>query len=272
MQKRLLILITLSLSSFLYCSAQTNAESNAILLSLKGEGKIVRNNIETKLAFPFIFQAKDLVIMQSGQCLIMLSDGKEIIVTNKKQFLIPEDIVAKTAFRNFDIQSQDLAAFKMRPLNKDIFVFPKATKCIDINESFLYWKSDDPKEKIVELSVLDLLTADELIKIDSIEENIISINQLNLKKGADYYWIIKAYETKREAMGTIKVLSDEEINQFPKFTLNSKSEYLEAIYYSINNEFYFRAINLCHKAMKKHPETDLFDYIYKGLLNKTVDD
>ncbi|MBN1951552.1 MAG: hypothetical protein JW801_10130 [Bacteroidales bacterium] len=247
---------------------------SAMILSIDGEGVVIRNSSEQPLQVPQRFIPGDEVSVKSGNALIMLFSGEEVPLSAVSYYTIPKEkspshsAVAKLANNTDDnILAQSGSAYRIRGFGSTFKVFPRNSKLMDIENAVLRVDYAKSGQLDLGLSIRDANTQKVIFTKENVSDTSISLSEVPFEAGHSYYWTITNTPVGGPSLGTI-IIPEEESKVLPELTGTPKSnfDYLEAISAFYSEKYYFEALNLILEAKAKYPGVEIYDLMLGNIL------
>jgi hypothetical protein len=159
--------------------------------------------------------------------------------------------------------SQRNAAYKVRGAFSAVKAFPSLSGLTDGSRAEVVLNVDVNANFNLALEVFDQGTDEMVWKLDRIQSKVVSLKEVDFKPGKSYYWSLRARDVLD--IGIINVLTEEQKGELETFTLENKVDFLAAYDYYKANELMYDARYVLKKAIKKYPESDLFEYLLEHL-------
>ncbi|MCU4176757.1 hypothetical protein [Carboxylicivirga sp. N1Y90] len=256
------------------CNAQNEEKYSAMILTLDGEGVLIRDSKEINLELPQRYLESDQLKVNKGNASIMLFSGEEINISAVSDYTIPiEDTpktselskMANTNKSGKSLLSQSGVAYQIRGTSA---VFPGSSKVLFPKNIALTINYDNIKELNLSLKLIDSQTQ-KLVYQTSITESIVSLAEADVKTGKSYHWIISNTPSGKPEIGTIIIAKNKQLQELnivdqPK----SHYEYMNTISSYYNKHFYFEALQTINQAIDKYPSHKIYQILKKELLKE----
>lgn len=270
----------------LYCSlflfsiaglGQGSQDFVAMLFSLDGEGQYTRDGKSEAMMVPQNYMKGDKILLSSGTATLMLFSGDEMNLKTNEEYIVSGSkdtsveseksstfqSVSELIDEDHGRISQRNAAYKVRGAFSAVKAFPSLSGLIDGSNAEVVLNVDVNASFQLSMEVYDQ-ESDELVwKLDRIQAKEVSLKEVDFVPGKSYYWSLKARDVLD--IGIINVLTDEEKAQLQKFSFNQKIDYLTAYNYYKENELLYDARHVLKVAIRKYPDSDLFEYLLEHL-------
>lgn len=271
-KKNLLLLVSLIIIPL--CSpAQSNY--TAMILSLRGEGVILRDAQEEKIEVPQRFIPGDELSIKSGNAIIMLFSGQEIPLSAVSYFTIPKEDntsrsqiaeLANNSNADQSLLAQSGVAFRIRGKSN---VFPRSSKILSKENIVLRIAYENPKKLNLGLKLIDSQTQKVIFEADNISDSLVSLAEAPFIEGRSYYWTLSNTPNGRPELGTIIVPENIESGKPAQADLpKTNFEYINAISAHYNNKFYFDAYALINEAKQKFPDVTIYNLLLENILTE----
>jgi hypothetical protein len=267
-------LLILSLFSFVNITiAQENTTYSAILMSLDGEGFVVRDNKEIKLEPSQSLKSNDQLCIQKGNAVVLLFTGKEVPMNAISKYTIPFESnnqhseiseMTNKVDKGNSLLSQSGVAYQLRGQSK---VFPTTSKIISPSNAILRIGYKNLSELNMGLKVIDSQTQRVIYQIKSVSDSLVSLADVPFEKGKSYYWVLNNTPQGKPEMGTL-VMTDQADIQNIQLNNNPTShyEYLNVISAYFNRKYYFETLQFINMAIDTYPDYELYKQMRINLL------
>lgn len=244
-----------------------------MILSLEGEGVLIRDSKEIKLKLPQRFLSNDELAVKKGKAVIMLFSGEEINLAAVSKYTIPVEENTTSSevseMANGDksgksLLSQSGVAYRLRGESK---VFPTASKVLDSKNVQLKIGYDNIEDLNLSLKVVNSQTQKVIYQTETISDSLLSLSEAPFKAGKTYHWILSHTPNGKPEMGTIIVSKDEVIQDFLSVA-NPQTHYqfMNAISAYYNGRYYFEALYTINRAIEQYPDYKIYQVLLENLL------
>lgn len=251
---------------------------SAMILSIDGEGVVIRNSREQPLQVPQRFLPGDELSIRRGKALIMLFSGEEIPLSAVSYYTIPGDRDASSseiaALANSNradegILAQSGTAYRIRGFGATFNVFPRNTKLLDPENARLRINYSKAGQLDLELTVRDSDSQKVIYEQAHISDTILSLSMVPFEEGHAYYWTIGNTPLGKPELGTIVVPSKDQ-SDLPEVLPSpvTNFEYMDAISAYYNDKFYFDALELIMEAREKYPDVEIYELMLQNILTE----
>lgn len=254
-------------------NGQSAGNFTAMILSLDGEGVIIRNSKEKPLELPQRYFPGDELSVKRGNAIVMLFSGEEIPLAAVSSYTVPNEQVSGASelyeMANDDKADQSLlaqsgTAYRIRGKSN---VFPLKSKVLNTDNVILQLTYENVAELKLGLKVIDGKTQKVVFEKESISDSIISLAEVNWAEGKSYYWTLSNTPNGKPEMGTIVIPAK---NDSPSLTQISEPkshfDYMNLISVYYNNRYYFDAYVIIKEAIEKYPDFKIYYSLLENLL------
>lgn len=267
------ILIVAFLFMILAAYGQNTGNFTAMILSLDGEGVIIRDAKETALELPQRYFPGDVLSVKRGNAIVMLFSGEEIPLAAVSSYTVPSEEgsnaselyeMANDSKADPSLLAQSGAAYRIRGKSN---VFPMKSKVLNTDNVILQLRFENLEELKLGLKVINAQTQKILFEKNSISDSIISLTEVNWAEGKSYYWTLSNTPKGKPEMGTIVIPSgadSKSLTQLPE--PKTHFEYMNVISSYYNGRYYFDAYMLINQAIAKYPEFKIYEVLLENLL------
>ncbi len=267
-------LLIFSLLTFVNMTiAQESTSYSAILLSLDGEGIVVRDSKEIKLEPSQSLKSNDQLCIQKGTAVILLFTGKEVPMSAISKYTIPFEAnnrhseiseMTNKVEKGNSLLSQSGVAYQLRGQSK---VFPTSSKILSPSNAFLKIGYKNLSELNLNLKVIDSQSQRVIYQINQISDSLVSLAEVPFENGKSYYWILNNTPQGKPEMGTLVMSDQADIKNIPlSSNPTSHYEYLNVISAYFNRKYYFEALEFINMAIDTYPDCELYQQMRKNLL------
>lgn len=267
------MLLLVSLASM----GQGSKDYVAMLFSLDGEGVYTREGKSENLMVPQNFLKGDKILLSSGTATLMLFSGDEENLKANEEYTVSSSTgtggeseksstfqsVSELIDEDHERISQRNAAYKVRGAFSAVKAFPSLSGLIDGSYAEVVLNVDVNAGFQLSLEVYDQGTDEVVWKLDRITAKEVSLKDVDFVPGESYYWSLKARDVLD--IGIINVWTDEKKSELKKFAFNEKIDYLTAYNCYKEQELMYDARHVLKLAIRKYPESDLFEYLLENL-------
>lgn len=271
------------LTSVLFCLfclafvglAQEKENYSAMILSLDGEGVLIRDSKETKLKIPQRFLSSDKLSVKKGNATIMLFSGEEVNMSAVSNYTIPtEKQNVDSEFSNMangnksgkSLLSQSGAAYQLRGESR---VFPTSSKVLNQDNTVLKLGYDAVEELNLTLKVVDAQTQKTIYQTETISDNTISLAKVPFKTNKSYYWVLGNTPNGKPEMGTIVMATNGDTKRLATIANpQTHYEYMQAISSYYNGNYYFETLHTLNQAIEKYPDHNIYQVLLNNLLSE----
>jgi hypothetical protein len=257
----------------LTANGQNTDNFTAMILSLDGEGVIIRNAKEQALELPQRYFPGDVLSVKRGNAVIMLFSGEEIPLAAVSNYTIPveESVNSSELYEMANDNKADQSLLAQAGLAYSIRgksnVFPMKSKVLNSENVILHLAYANPKELNLGLKVIDAKTQKVVFEKESISDSIISLTDVLWTEGKSYYWTLSNTPDGKPEMGTIVIPGNNESQNY----LNPKEpqthfEFMNTISSYYNGRYYFDAYALIQKAIAEYPGFEIYTVLLENLL------
>jgi len=271
MKAKLLVVILSGLILTAY--GQNSVNFTAMILSLNGDGVMIRNSKEQALELPQRYFPGDVLSVKSGNAIIMLFSGEEIPLAAVSSYTVPVEEsmnsselydMANDSKADQSLLAQSGVAYSIRGKSN---VFPMKSKVLNIDHVILRLGYEHPEELSLGLKVIDSQTQKVVFEKETISDTTISLAEVNWIVGKSYYWTLSNTPNGKPEMGTIVIpVTDESENLSDLPEPQTHFEYMNAISSYYNGRYYFDAYALIIKAIAEYPEFSIYKVLLENLL------
>lgn len=267
------ILIVAFLFMILAAYGQNTGNFTAMILSLDGEGVIIRNSKETALELPQRYFPGDVLSVKRGNAIVMLFSGEEIPLAAVSNYTVPSEEgsnaselyeMANDNKADPSLLAQSGAAYRIRGKSN---VFPMKSKVLNTDNVILQLRFENLEELKLGLKVINAQTQKILFEKNSISDSIISLAEVNWAEGKSYYWTLSNTPKGKPEMGTIVIPSGAESQSLSQLSEpKTHFEYMNVISSYYNGRYYFDAYVLINQAIAQFPEFKIYKVLLENLL------
>ncbi len=263
----LIFLLIPALKCSIFCQ---DLNYSALLLSLKGEGKYIRNEKEYSLSVPQSFLPGDKISVIKGNATLMLFSGDEISVIARNSYSIPSvvsspEIAALVTDSDGSpgLLGQTGTAYQIRGEHS---AFPLKSKISDKKNAIIHLSSNNIPKNPIDFKLVHSLTQKTVWETENLTDSVIFLQNAPLDKGQAYYWEITGLTKGKPVIGTIIYPNQTELNMLKEFSeKESHYDYLVAISYFYQKKYFFEAYSILEKAIKKYPSVEIYKKIQKTI-------
>ena len=271
MKSRFLIVILAGL--MFVANGQDPGNCTAMILSLDGDGVILRNSKKIPLELPQSYFPGDELSVMKGSALILLFSGKEIPLAAVSNYTIPPEDnsvssdlyeMANDSRIGKSLLAQSGMAYRIRGKSN---VFPMKSKVLNSDHVVLQLGYEDKKDLKLGIKVIDSQTQKVVFKKETISDSIISLTNVDWKEGRSYYWTLSNTPSGKPEMGTIVIPAADELkdlNDIPE--PQTHFEYMNLISSYYNNSYYFDAFVLIKEAIARYPDFKIYNVLLENLM------
>ncbi len=252
---------------------QQTGSFTAMILSLDGEGVIIRNSKEKPLELPQRYFPGDVLSVKRGNAIVMLFSGEEIPLAAVSDYTVPSEEVANSSDlyemandkkTDQSLLAQSGAAYSIRGKSN---VFPMKSKVLNTDHVILRLGFENSEELNLGLKVIDSQTQKVVFEKEAISDSIISLADVQWTEGKSYYWTLSNTPNGKPEIGTIVIPSKyESVRLTDNPEPQTHFEYMNAISQYYNSRYYFDTYTLINKAIAKYPEFEIYHILLKNLL------
>lgn len=271
-----IITLLLSLISIVnLCKAQDQVNYSAMILSLEGEGILIRDSKEIKLELPQRYLESDLLKVNKGNASIMLFSGQEINISAVSDYTIPvEDALKSTELSKMantnksgkSLLSQSGVAYQLRG---ESGVFPTNSRTLSSKNIVLNVNYDNIQDLKLSLKLINSQSQKVIYQLNSIKDSIVSLSDAPVKAGKSYHWVISNTPNGKPEMGSIIVAKEKQRQEL--ILINepqSHYEYMNTISTYYNKQFYFETLSTINQAIDKYPDHKIYQILKNKLLRE----
>lgn len=263
-----LLFITSLLSGF----SQNKLNYSAMILSLDGEGVIIRGGQQAALRIPLRFYPGDKVQVNNGNATIMLFSGEEIPLSAVSDYIVPSDKYQNSSslqqMANQGAPEQNLLvqAGKAYQIRGKSGIFPMNTQMFDPQYAFILMQYKNMDSLEIEIAIVDAFSQKVIAELEPGKDSLLSLSEVDFVKGKEYYWILKGAPHGKPEMGSIIFSNDSEVKPYTELSLETNFDYLEAISTYYSKKYYYQVYSLLKEAIEKFPDVNIYQKMMNNML------
>ncbi len=269
--RKKLVLIFLSILTGHIIFAQSS-DYSAILISINGEGTLQRGDKELKLIVPTSLMAGDKIILTKGNATALLFSGEELSMKATNNYdihAIESGTSSLSQLASGESKGQGLLgqpgmAYRIRGEEE---VFPIKSKIMDKDNAIIRFSFKESNHNPLSFKLINSKTQETIYSKENITDSTLSLASVDIEEGKTYYWTVTGLPANNPVMGVIS--TEPPSNQIISNAANDKNshfEYIESILTLHQNNYYFEAYKLIEDAIKKYPDTEIYQKMKENLL------